>query len=66
MKNNLDFDVITKDKNFLKQKQKFFDLADNIQDEKIKKSIIYQMIKCEETLIDSTKKAFVEKHYFEN
>lgn len=35
---------------YLKQLQKFFDLADNIQDEKLKKAVIGQMLKCDETL----------------
>ena len=51
--NNIIMDL-KKDKNnnkyYLKQKQKFFDLADNINDEKLKKSIIYQMLKLEKLL----------------
>lgn len=39
-----------KNKNYLKQKQKFFDLVDNIEDEKLKKNIVYQMLKLEKLL----------------
>lgn len=35
---------------YLKQKQKFFDLADNIKDEKLRKNIVYQMLKLEKIL----------------
>ena len=35
---------------YLKQKQKFFDLTDNIEDEKLKKNIVYQMLKLEKLL----------------
>lgn len=37
-------------KEYLKQKQKFFDLVDNINDEKLKKNIVYQMLKLEKLL----------------
>ncbi len=40
----------SKDKNYLKELQRFFDLADNIENEKLKKKIIYQMLKCDEAL----------------
>lgn len=39
-----------KNKMYLKQLQKFFDLADNIEDEKLKKIVIGQMLKVDETL----------------
>lgn len=39
-----------KDKNYLKELQKFFDLADNIENEKLKKKIIYQMLRCDEAV----------------
>lgn len=35
---------------YLKQLQKFLDLAENISDDNLKKKIIYQMLKCDETL----------------
>ena len=37
-------------KEYLKQKQKFFDLADNIEDERLRKNIVYQMLKLEKIL----------------
>lgn len=39
-----------KNKKYLKELQKFFDLADNIKNEKLKKRIIYQMLKCDEII----------------
>ena len=39
-----------KNKSYLKELQKFFDLADNIENEKLRKRIIYQMLKCDETI----------------
>lgn len=61
MKHNYDDsnlkEYIIKEKNYLKQKQKFFDLADNIQDERLKKSIIYQMLTCEQTIINIIEKS---------
>ena len=35
---------------YLIQKQKFFDLVDNIEDEKLKKEIVYQVLKLEKLL----------------
>lgn len=35
---------------YLIQKQKFFDLTDNIKDENLKKNIVYQMLKLEKLL----------------
>lgn len=40
----------TQNKNYLRELERFFDLADNIADEKLKKRIIYQMLKCDETI----------------
>ena len=39
-----------KDKKYLKELQKFFDLTDNIQDESLRKNIVYQMLKLEKML----------------
>ena len=39
-----------KKQEYLKQKQKFFDLSDNIKDERLKKNIVYQMLKLEKLL----------------
>ena len=41
-----------KDKKYLKELQKFFDLTDNIQDESLRKNIVYQMLKLEKMLKD--------------
>lgn len=40
----------TQNKNYLRELERFFDLADNIPNEKLKKRIIYQMLKCDETI----------------
>lgn len=37
---------------YLMELQRFFDLADNIPDEDLKKRIIYQMLKCDETITE--------------
>ncbi len=37
-------------KEYLKELQKFLDLADNIKDDHLKKEIIYQMLKLEKLL----------------
>lgn len=48
-KNKLEKQKI-QNKNYLRELQRFFDLADNIPNEKLKKRIIYQMLKCDETI----------------
>ena len=35
---------------YLKELQKFFDVVENVKDEKLKMRIIYQMLKCDEVL----------------
>ena len=40
----------TNNKQYLFELQKFFDLADNIKDEKLRKNIISQMLKCDKYL----------------
>ena len=49
-----------KEKNaeYLKQIQRFLDIADNIQDEKLKKEIIIQMLKCDEILTKLSEERF--------
>lgn len=37
-------------KKYLREIQTFFDLTDNIENEKLKKRIIYQMLKCNDTI----------------
>lgn len=39
-----------KEEKYLKEFQKFLDLVDNVQDEKLRKSIVYQMLKLEKLL----------------
>ena len=41
----------TNNKQYLFELQKFLDLADNIKDEKLRKNIISQMLKCDKYLI---------------
>lgn len=41
-----------KNKSYLKELQRFFDLADNIPNENLRKRIIYQMLKCDETITE--------------
>lgn len=40
----------TNNKQYLFELQKFLDLADNIKDEKLRKNIILQMLKCDKYL----------------
>ncbi|CDE14909.1 unknown [Clostridium sp. CAG:470] len=40
----------TNNKQYLFELQKFLDLADNIKDEKLRKNIISQMLKCDRYL----------------
>lgn len=53
-KNNLGENIVEnqkiKDKNYLKELQRFFDLVDNVKNEKLEKRIIYQMLKCNEII----------------
>jgi len=44
------------EKEYLKELQKFFDLTDNIKNENLRKSIVYQMLKLERLLLGGTKK----------
>lgn len=48
-------------KQYLRELQKFFDIAENIQDKEVKKQIICQMLKCEELLTIIVEKTFLEK-----
>ena len=48
----------TKNKKYLKELQNFFDKADNIEDEKLKKIVIGQMLKCDKTLTEISKDIF--------
>lgn len=39
-----------KNKKYIKELQKFFDIVDNIEKEELKMDIIYQMLKCDNVL----------------
>lgn len=45
------YELKKKDKLYLKELQLFFDKVDNVQDEELKKQILYQMHRCEEQII---------------
>lgn len=47
-----------KNENYLFELQKFLDLADNIEDEEMKKRIINQMIKCDRILTKISEETF--------
>lgn len=46
---------------YLKEVQKFLDIAENIKDEQLKKQIIHQMLICDEKLTIIAEKTFLEK-----
>jgi len=46
---------------YLKEVQKFLDIAENIKDEQLKKQIIHQMLICDEKLTMIAEKTFLEK-----
>lgn len=48
------------DKQYLKELQKFFDIAENITDKDVKKQIVNQMLKCDEQLTKIAEKIFFE------
>lgn len=48
----------TKNSQYLFELQKFLDLADNIEDENLKKSIISQMLKCDRCVTNIAEKMF--------
>lgn len=47
-----------KNTQYLIELQKFLDLADNIEDEKLRKLIIYQMLKCDNCVTNIAEKIF--------
>lgn len=49
-----------KNKIYLKELQSFFDQADNIQDEKLKKNIIFQMLRCDSVLTKLAEDKFAD------
>lgn len=48
----------SKSQKYLKELQSFLDKADNIQDEQLKKDIIFQMLKCDNELTLLAEKMF--------
>ena len=48
-------------KQYLRELQKFFDIAENIQDKELKDRIIIQMLKCDEQLTVIAEKTFKEE-----
>ena len=49
-----------KNKIYLKELQNFFDKADNIEDNNLRKKIIGQMLKCDDILTKSAESRFEE------
>lgn len=49
-----------KDKVYLKELQLFLDQADNIQDEMLKRNIIFQMLRCDSVLTELAENRFVD------
>lgn len=49
-----------KNERYLKKLQQFFDVAENIADEQLRKDVISQMLKCDETL------TIIAEEYFRN
>ncbi len=47
-----------KNEQYLFELQKFLDLADNIEDEKLRKAIISQMLKCDKCLTNIAEEIF--------
>ena len=62
----MDKDILEKNKwknknsQYLFELQKFLDLADNIEDEKLRKLIIGQMLKCDKCVTNIAEKMFKE------
>lgn len=51
-----------KNEQYLFELQKFLDLADNIEDEKLRKAIISQMLKCDKCLTNIAEEIFNKRH----
>ena len=49
-------------KQYLFELQKFLDLADNIEDEKLRKAIISQMLKCDKCLTNIAEETINKQH----
>ena len=63
MEKDINEEKIWKNKNqqYLFELQKFLDIADNIEEEKLRKLIIYQMLKCDKCLTKIAEKIIKKK-----
>ncbi len=50
MKNNEEWK--TKNKRYVKELQKMFDIIDNVQDEELKNRILLQFVRCDEVITE--------------
>lgn len=53
MKNNEEWK--TKNKRYVKELQKMFDIIDNVQDEELKNRILLQFVRCDELITELAK-----------
>ena len=51
----------TTNEQYLKNIQKFLDIVDNVSDEKLRKRIIIEMLKCDETVTKLAEEEFKNK-----
>ena len=51
----------TTNEQYLKKIQKFLDIVDNVSDEKLRKRIIIEMLKCDETVTKLAEEEFKNK-----
>lgn len=58
-----DRDWKQKSKSYLKEVQRFLDIADNIENEDLRRDVIMQMLKCDEELTKLAEEKFQE--YYE-
>lgn len=63
MEKDINEEKIWKNKNqqYLFELQKFLDIADNVEEEKLRKLIIYQMLKCDKCLTKIAEKMIKKK-----
>ena len=63
MEKDINEEKIWKNKNqqYLFELQKFLDIADNVEEEKLRKLIIYQMLKCDKCLTKIAEKIIKKK-----
>ena len=60
---NIERNWKNRNKDYLKELQSFLDKAENIENENLKKDIIFQMLKCDEVLTQIAEEKF--KEYYE-